>query len=201
MATPPWNHNIHYFPLILGLVGEKPRGTALDVGSGDGMLAAQLVETVPGVLGVDADARIVAAARGRYSAVAGLRFEVCDVLAGEIAGEPFDVVTCSAALHHLPLEAGLTRLRDLTAPGGTLIVVGLALESTATDYLVSIASIIPNRILNARRGFHRHGAPTADPTETYSTIRTLAQRILPGARFRRHLYWRYSIVWEKSLSA
>jgi 16S rRNA G1207 methylase RsmC len=194
-----WNHNIEYFPLVLGLVGEKPRATALDVGSGDGMLAAQMAAAAPRVVGLDADAESVAIARTRYADVAGLTFETGDVLTTDVTGAPFDVVTCSATLHHLPLEAGLTRLRELTAPGGTLIVVGLALESTPGDYLLSAVSVLPNRILRAARGFHRHGSPTADPQETYSAIRSTSRRLLPGSRFHRHLYWRYSLVWDRPL--
>ena len=35
------------------------------------------------------------------------------------------------------------------------------------------------------------------PPLTYPAMRRLAARVLPGARFRRHLYWRYSLVWAK----
>jgi hypothetical protein len=32
---------------------------------------------------------------------------------------------------------------------------------------------------------------------TYRDVRRLAGRMLPGARYRRHLYWRYSLIWTK----
>ena len=35
------------------------------------------------------------------------------------------------------------------------------------------------------------------PLLTYRDMRRLAARVLPGVRFRRHLYWRYSLVWGK----
>ena len=35
------------------------------------------------------------------------------------------------------------------------------------------------------------------PPLTYRDMRQLADRVLPGARYRRHLYWRYSLVWTK----
>jgi hypothetical protein len=28
-------------------------------------------------------------------------------------------------------------------------------------------------------------------------VRTIAARILPGVRYRRHVMWRYSLVWTK----
>jgi hypothetical protein len=33
---------------------------------------------------------------------------------------------------------------------------------------------------------------------TWSEVRRTAARVLSGARYRRHLLWRYSIVWTKA---
>ena len=41
-----------------------------------------------------------------------------------------------------------------------------------------------------------HGAPVRDPEHSYGQVRAAARSILPGARWRRHLYWRYSLVWQ-----
>ncbi|MDM4764372.1 class I SAM-dependent methyltransferase [Galbitalea sp. SE-J8] len=192
----PWNHNIQYFPFIVGLVGEKPRATALDAGAGDGMLARLIAETVPTVVALDADAAVVERAALRNADADGLTFVHGDLL-DPVAGEPFDVVTASSVLHHVPLDAGLERLRDLTAPGGTLIVVGLAVERSPLDWIVSLASIVPNRIARGLRGWHDHGAPRHDPEHGYGEIHAAATRILPGSQFRRRLYWRYTIVWQR----
>ena len=35
------------------------------------------------------------------------------------------------------------------------------------------------------------------PPLTYLAMRRLAEQLLPGVRYRRHLYWRYSLVWAK----
>jgi 2-polyprenyl-3-methyl-5-hydroxy-6-metoxy-1,4-benzoquinol methylase len=57
-----WNHNIHYYPLILAAV---PAGCqrVLDVGCGEGMLARELADLVPSVSGIDADANSIDLAR------------------------------------------------------------------------------------------------------------------------------------------
>ena len=39
-------------------------------------------------------------------------------------GQRFDAVFSIAVLHHLPLEAGLERMKQLTSPGGVVGVVG-----------------------------------------------------------------------------
>ena len=59
-----WNHNLHYQPVILNAV---PPGcqTALDVGCGDGLLAARLAERCAQVTGIDRDPPMIAAARAR----------------------------------------------------------------------------------------------------------------------------------------
>jgi hypothetical protein len=36
------------------------------------------------------------------------------------------------------------------------------------------------------------------PPERYSTMRRLANELLPGVRWRRHLLWRYSLVWTNA---
>jgi hypothetical protein len=35
------------------------------------------------------------------------------------------------------------------------------------------------------------------PPLTYRDMRRLATDVLSGARYRHHLYWRYSLVWAK----
>ena len=32
---------------------------------------------------------------------------------------------------------------------------------------------------------------------TWAQVRETAARLLPGVRYRRHLLWRYSLVWTK----
>jgi hypothetical protein len=36
-----------------------------------------------------------------------------------------------------------------------------------------------------------------EPDMTWAQVRKTAARLLPGARYRRHLLWRYSLVWTK----
>ena len=56
-----WNHNIHYGRQLLGCV---PVGAhdGLDIGCGEGWLVRELRQTVPHVVGIDADGFCIAAA-------------------------------------------------------------------------------------------------------------------------------------------
>lgn len=192
MGDRRWNHNTHYHRLALRLAGTA--SSALDVGCGEGLLTRELhAAGVARVTGVDVDAEQVA--RARSQADDGLRYLVGDVV--EVPhGEQFDLVTCFATLHHLDLVDGLRRLRDLVSPGGHLVVVGLARVGTPADAALSAAAVPAAMVADRARGVWEHGATVRDPEHTYGEVRTAARSILPGARWRRHLYWRYSLVWQ-----
>lgn len=57
-----WNHNLHYQRRLLEAVPVGAR-TALDVGTGNGILAAELHEFIPDVTGLDPDATVLESAR------------------------------------------------------------------------------------------------------------------------------------------
>ena len=200
-ARREWNHNIHYFAFIERVAAAKARRSALDVGPGDGMLAARLARSIPSVIGLDLDAHQVELARAAHSSNPGLRFVNGDVLETTPEGAPFDLVVCSATIHHMPLAPALERLAELTAPGGSLVVVGLARDASPRDLLQSIVSVVASRIARARRGWYDHGAPMLDPVDDWARVRATALSTLPGAEYRRRLYWRYTLVWEKPVSA
>ncbi|MEV7960889.1 MULTISPECIES: class I SAM-dependent methyltransferase [Oerskovia] len=200
MSDPYWNHSTHYFPVLTRLVGPGTR-TALDVGCGEGLLTRRLRAAGAGeVLGLDLDpaqvdrARLAAGGSPEQTGLDYVTGDVLDPLTG--LAEPFDLVTTVATLHHLPLDAGLRRLRDLVAPGGTLAVVGLTRPRTAWDQAVSAAAVPAARIARRRRGEWEHGSPIAEVTTSHAELRAAARQILPGARLRRRLYWRYTLVWR-----
>lgn len=184
-----WNHNIHYHRQILDVVPGGARA-ALDVGTGDGLLAVELRELVQHVTGIDADAHVLDSARRQQSDVAWVEG---DVMTYPLTPASFDVVASVATIHHLPdLDKALTRLADLTAPGGVVAVVGLARSSRPLDHAYSIAGLIQHRRHARRLGVWEHSAPTALPAHTYTDVRRSAARVLPGAKWRRLPMWRYA---------
>jgi 2-polyprenyl-3-methyl-5-hydroxy-6-metoxy-1,4-benzoquinol methylase len=201
-AAHPWDHNAHYHPWLLR---QLPRrfGRALDVGCGTGDLVRLLAGRAEEVCGIDSDPEIVGRARELTGErLAHVTFSVADAPDGLPPG-PYDVITCVAVLHHLPLAETLTRLRDRLAPGGTLLVVGLAREETFVDYLLGYASIP----LNAATGWVKNRGRTASrpasmtavtraADATFAEIGREARRVLPGVRLRRRLFWRYTLVWR-----
>jgi SAM-dependent methyltransferase len=180
-----WNHNLHYHPVVLAAVPERCE-RALDVGCGEGVLARRL----PGhVVGIDADATCIDLARRAGGA---------DYVHGDFMTHPFepgsfDFIACVAALHHMDERAALRRMATLLRPGGALAVIGLARSRPGPRDLAAIAV---NRAHRLRKEWFRSPAPVVwPPPHTYREVRAIAREELPGARFRRHLLWRYSVVW------
>lgn len=115
------------------------------------------------------------------------------------ARRAFDVVASIAALHHMDATAGLRAMRDLVRPGGVLVVIGLARPRLPRDVPWELAGAVTTRWLKLSRTYWEHSAPIVwPPPETYDTMRAIAGQVLPGARYRRHVLWRYSLLWERS---
>ncbi|WP_203883644.1 class I SAM-dependent methyltransferase [Planotetraspora kaengkrachanensis] len=201
-AAHPWDHNAHYHPWILR---QLPRsfGSALDVGCGTGDLARLLASRARAVDGVDADPAIVTRARELTPPAVPVTFTVADA-PHDLPPGPHDVVTCVAAIHHMPFGDALAGFRQHLAPGGTLVVVGLARAETPGDHLLGAAAVPANVgmawIKNRGRTAPRPDAmtaPTRPATMSFPDIVREARRVLPGVRLRRRLFWRYTLVWHR----
>ncbi|GAA1079572.1 class I SAM-dependent methyltransferase [Nocardiopsis composta] len=198
----PWSHNDHYGRWAAGRVAASGARDVLDVGCGTGNLAARLRDRGAAVTGLEPDPATARAAQERFAADPAVTI----VRAGFADRDPrrrWDAVTLVAVLHHLPLVPTLRELRGCLAPGGRLVVVGCYREAGPADLLAALPAALANPVV----GLVKHparadappphmAAPTADPRETLAEIRAAAARELPGARIRRRLFWRYTLVYD-----
>ncbi|MGW0417957.1 class I SAM-dependent methyltransferase [Streptomyces sp. NPDC003015] len=199
----PWSHNAHFHPWLMR---QLPRryDRALDVGCGSGDLARLLATRATHVHGIDSDERIIDAARESTDPGLPVTFSVADALSYDEGGR-YDVITCVAVLHHLPLTETLTRFRRQLAPGGTLVIVGLTQEDTRVQALLGLVSVPLNLVTGWAKNRGRRAtqrpvamtAPTRPANVPYSEFVREARRILPGVRLRRRLFWRCTLVWKK----
>lgn len=194
-----WNHNVEYHKVVRRALGTRVAATVLDVGTGDGFLAAELAWLGHHVSAIDADDTTLARARSRWR-TSNIEFVLGDFMAYPFEPASFDAVVSIAALHHMPEGDALDRMAGLLRRGGTLCVVRLARSRTPVDVLCDIAGAVVTRVLRRRHGGYLEvvAAIIWPPPSTYRAIRRLAEVTLPSVQYRRHMMWRYSLVWTKS---
>jgi SAM-dependent methyltransferase len=191
-----WNNNVHYQPVILNAV-PPGCGPALEVGCGDGMLACRLAGRCAEVTAIDRDPQMIALAQARAGEDARVRFIEADFLAHPLETASFDFACANTALHHMDFAAALTALARVLRPGGRLAVIGLAADKSLADRLAGAPGVPANLFYRALHGQGGSGAPVMDPDLSWREVRAEAARVLPGVRYRRHLLWRYSLLWSK----
>jgi hypothetical protein len=69
----------------------------------------------------------------------------------------------------------------------------LAVSESVTLRLIHHGRLLPSP--EARAAWATHEAHDIYPT--MKEVRALCAETLPGARIRKHLLWRYSVVWRK----
>ncbi|GAA1273587.1 hypothetical protein Psi02_04640 [Planotetraspora silvatica] len=85
-----------------------------------------------------------------------------------------------------------------------MIVVGLADARSRGDRLLGAAAIPSNVAMAWIKNKGRKApwpasmtAPTRPATMIFPDIVRESRRVLPGARLRRRLFWRYTLVWRR----
>lgn len=192
-----WNHNTAYHAWLMG-IASRHRGDVLDVGCGDGLLAARLATVSRTVTALEPDPGAERLARARLWSRPDVTVSNHDFLSFDPGERRFDVITFVASLHHMPLRPALSRARELLTCGGELAVVGLSADKTIGDFAWA-ASRLPWVRIGSR--WHREvrdvGVVTTDPCENLAEIRGVVRDVLPGAKLRRALYYRYLLRWRK----
>jgi SAM-dependent methyltransferase len=201
-----WNRNNHYHAFLLKRL---PAGgaNALEIGCGTGAFARLLAARCDHVLALDLSPEMIRIARERSVQYPNIDFQVGDVMAWECPAAHFDCIASIATLHHLPLEPVLTQMKAALKPGGVLLVLDLYRVNGWGDLLVSACALpvdVLLRLARNRRLRQPREACTAweahGRDETYLALAQVGEactRVLPGAQVRRHLLWRYSVVWRK----
>jgi len=208
MSLLSWDHNAYYQPLLLQELPARCE-RILDVGCGTGGFAVQLAERADHVDALDRSPEMIRAARARVPA--NVTCIETDLLRGRVPAEHYDAITSISALHHMVLAEALPRLSAALRPGGVLVATALPRTELPRDLPIEVAA----GILQNVRGLVLAGArlirgeglraepdddqmPVVDPRLTIREVRSEASVLLPGARVRRLLFWRYLLIWHKT---
>lgn len=192
-----WNLNIHYHRIFLDAIPDGA-ATALDVGSGDGLLAFDLAAKGLAVVGIDPDIASVERARANSACSDRTTFLLGDVFTHPFESGSFDLVASSAMLHHVDAREGLRRMAELVRPGGTVAVAGFAKPSGPADWALIAAGFVLTRVRGALGHYWEHHAPIRwPPPLTMNEMRALTESMMPGATFGRAMAHRYTIVWSR----
>lgn len=120
--------------LLSHLSGRRAR-TVLDLGCGTGWLAARMARTLGArVTGVDVNRSELALAAEAFDGVAGLELVLADVFEDVLPRESFDAAVVASAAQYFPdLPRLVTRLFELLAPGGEVLLFDGPLWRSAAE--------------------------------------------------------------------
>ena len=201
-----WTANNHYHDFLLKHVPAKCEN-ALEIGCGTGAFARQLAQRCRRVIGIDLSAEMIRVARSRSSRIENLQFELVDAMSWKFPQSHFDFICSIATLHHLEQRELLPKIKAALRPGGVFVLLDLVASSGLTERMLDVIGLgvssglrlIHNGRLQpppeVRKAWEQHGKH--DHYSTIKQMRVLADEILPGASVKRHLLWRYTLVYRK----
>ncbi|MEV4235002.1 class I SAM-dependent methyltransferase [Nocardia sp. NPDC050408] len=209
MSKLNWSHNAYYQGFLMRQL-PAPCTRVLDVGCGAGAFAGELARRAEHVDAIDRSPMMIDAAKQATPDNVGCILG--DVLTAPLAEGSYDAIVSISTLHHMPLDEVLPVLARAVRPGGVIAAVALPRPDLLRELPVELAAMIGHRlfgivfrILRARgRGSwyaveatHDVMPVVLDPPLTTRQVRARVASILPGARVRRLVFWRYSLVWRK----
>ena len=118
-----------------------------------------------------------------------------------------DSIVGSKAEHHIPLEHAVQKMHSTLKPGGILAVLDLFQEEGLADALRSFLAACVHRYWSFTRNqgyqisaeeqrlWDLHGEQESYPR--FPILQEMCHRLLPGAILKKHLLWRYSLIWQK----
>ncbi|MCC5637667.1 class I SAM-dependent methyltransferase [Nostoc sp. CHAB 5844] len=201
------DHNNHYHSFLLKQL-PKHCQNILDIGCGTGEFSRLLAQRAEQVVAIDLSPNMIEVGKQRSRHYANIDFQIADILQWKFTLEKFDAIASISTVHHLPLENLLPNLKAALKPGGRLVILDLLKHENMRDMVSDFVAVPLNWLLQKLKNNHLQKSPEAAAamrehllTDQYLTL-SQAQRIytrnLKSAKVRKHLFWRYSVVWEKS---
>lgn len=204
--NPSWNHNIHYHKFLLKHIPDNCE-SVLEIGCGNGEFTRLISNKCVKITGIDISPVMISVAKSRSEKYSNIEYETGDAFLKSIPKESFDVVVSIGVFHHFNLENVLLKSIDLVKKGGKLIVLDVYKPETFYDYLISGLAILPDlyhmlvknkhfrESKEIRNAWKKH--EEQDRIISFLDVCKAVFRASTTAKIKRHLYWRYSLIWKK----
>jgi SAM-dependent methyltransferase len=202
-----WDQNSHYHGFLLNHVPPHC-DEVLEIGCGAGAFSRLLARRSEHVVALDFSPQMIRVARERSVEYPNIDYFIEEAQKYKFPVGKLDCIVSIATLHHLPFEEMLLKCKAALRPNGVLLVLDLYQASGLADWAISALARPVNAVLKlvklgrwqdseeAQAAWDAHGAH--DSYMTLAQIRQVCAAVLPGAQIKRHLLWRYSIIWNKT---
>lgn len=197
-STPYWNHNAAYYDWVKNSTINC--NDILDVGCGDGSLVRYLDDGKRSIIGIDIDEKCI------KCALTGDRHDPANTqfIRGDFETycfqKRFDAVIFVASIHHMDMTAALNKAKSILKPDGMILIVGLAKPSNFLDWVVEVLRVIPCAIVSKIRHMQsseKNNIPVSYHFQKMNDIRVTANTLLPSAKIKYGLFYRYLLWWKK----
>ena len=209
MAALDWDHNAYYHRLLLRHL-PRPCNRVLDIGCGAGAFAVELAKRAERVDALDRSPAMIDQAK--QVAPPNVTCILADLLQEPLPDAQYDAIVSISALHHTSLSQALPRLAAALRPGGVLAAAALPRRDLPRELPAELTGAIGHRLfgtafailrtIGRERWYamdpnHAIMPVVLDPALTTRQVRQQASALLPGARVRRLVFWRYFLLWRK----
>ena len=201
-----WDHNRQYQKYLLSKINTT-QGVALDIGCGTGEFTKKLSSLFSKVIGIDVSPKMIDEAKKRNnpSNVDFINVDVETYL--KTTEEKYDLIISIATFHHLEYASVLNHIYDKLQSNGMLVILDLYKIDTLYEYFLSFiakilnpfAYLIHRGTLSATREEKKLWRPHLqyDKYTTLKEIRQIGNSVLGNVEIKRHLFWRYSLIYRK----
>jgi SAM-dependent methyltransferase len=180
---------------------------ALEIGCGSGAFTRLLASRASSVVALDLSPGMMRLAKAHSVGHQNIEYQLGDLMQNSLPAAEFDCIVSIATLHHLPLEQALLKMKNALKPNGVLIIHDLVADNGILDkgmsalaYPISVARRfretgrmrMPREV---REAWAEHGK--SEVYLTLAEVREMCRQYLPEALIKRHLLWRYTVVWCK----